>query len=228
MTEELEIFLEDCDDQLQAMEDALLDMQENGASENAIGAIFRAVHTIKGSAGMFGFNDIVVFTHTGENLFESIRQGDIEIDEDMMSLFLLCKDHIDKLIQVQIDEVELDTESTQNGINLTTKLNEYINSSQEKETQEAQKFIIISDDITELTIYEVEKLKDVFIDKLSKNEELFFDMKLIQKIDMVGIQLLLSLVKSAKSLSKKVKFVNITDNVLAEVKIVNCQKALGI
>ncbi|MCK4975257.1 MAG: Hpt domain-containing protein, partial [Sulfurimonas sp.] len=69
MSEELEIFLEDCDDQLQMMENALVDMQNSGATEDSIGAIFRAAHTIKGSAGMFGFDNIVAFTHIVENLF---------------------------------------------------------------------------------------------------------------------------------------------------------------
>ena len=138
MTEELEIFLEDCDDQLQMMEDALIDMQNNGASENSIGAIFRAVHTIKGSAGMFGFNDIVSFAHTGESLFEYIRLGTVEINSNMIELFLLCKDHMDKLIQAEVDEVQLDEESKLSGIDLVKQLTVYMIKDNTKEIQESQ------------------------------------------------------------------------------------------
>jgi len=55
MTEELELFAEDTEEQLQFMENALLDATETGVDSEKIGAIFRAMHTIKGTAGMFGF-----------------------------------------------------------------------------------------------------------------------------------------------------------------------------
>lgn len=126
MTEELEIFLEDCDDQLQMMEDALVDMESNGASENSIGTIFRAVHTIKGSAGMFGFDDIVAFTHIGENLFDSIRQGNVTVSKEMISLFLLCKDHIDVLIALLTGEAELSSKQKEVGDNLIKRLEGYL------------------------------------------------------------------------------------------------------
>ena len=98
MSEELEIFLEDCDDQLQMMENALVDMQNSGATEDSIGAIFRAAHTIKGSAGMFGSDAIVAFTHIVEKRFEHIRERAIKVSAHMVELCLLCKDHTDKLI----------------------------------------------------------------------------------------------------------------------------------
>jgi two-component system chemotaxis sensor kinase CheA len=126
MNEELEIFLEDCDDQLQMMENALVSMEKASATEEDIGAIFRAVHTIKGSAGMFGFDEIVAFTHTGENLFDKIRQGEIEIDKEMVALFLLCKDHVEKLIQAAVDDEPLCDEDRENGEKLTSALNVYI------------------------------------------------------------------------------------------------------
>lgn len=125
MTEELEIFLEDCDDQLQMMEDALVDMQSNGPTEKSIGTIFRAVHTIKGSAGMFGFEDIVAFTHIGENLFDSIRQGDVVVSTEMISLFLLCKDHIDVLIALLTQEEDLNSKQKEVGESLIKRLEDY-------------------------------------------------------------------------------------------------------
>ncbi len=138
MNEELEIFLEDCDDQLQMMENALVDMQSQGATEESIGTIFRAVHTIKGSAGMFGFDDIVAFTHTGEDLFQNIRQGSIEITKEMIDLFLLCKDHMDKLIEVLVDEEELDEETKALGEDLIKRLNLYISPVEQKQTHSAE------------------------------------------------------------------------------------------
>jgi len=78
MSEELEIFLEDCEDQLQSMENALVEIQNSGVSSDSIDDIFRTMHTIKGSAGMFGFSEIVTFAHTAENLLDEVRQGLVE------------------------------------------------------------------------------------------------------------------------------------------------------
>ena len=71
MTEELQLFCEDADEQLTFMENALISMQENGVEEEGIGELFRAMHTIKGTAGMFGFDTVVGFAHVAESLMTS-------------------------------------------------------------------------------------------------------------------------------------------------------------
>ena len=126
MDEELEIFLEDCEDQLQAMENALLKMQNGEEDEDALGALFRAVHTVKGSAGMFGFDNIVKFSHIGESLFDVIRQGEIEVTLEMVSLFLLCKDHLAKIVEAAVNNTDISDEDTQIGVELSDKLNNYL------------------------------------------------------------------------------------------------------
>ncbi|PHR54081.1 MAG: hypothetical protein COA44_14280 [Arcobacter sp.] len=87
---------------------------------------------------------------------------------------------------------------------------------------------MILEGIKALTIYEVEKVQVLFIKELSTSQDLVLDMQAIEKIDMVGIQLLLSLVKSAETNEKNVSFSNITDSVLQQIKICHCQHALGI
>ena len=80
----------------------------------------------------------------------------------------------------------------------------------------------------EFTIYEVEKLKEIFLEELKAETPLILDMAKIDKIDMVGIQLLLSLVKTADAQDKKTEFTNIQEGVLRQIKICHCEKALGI
>lgn len=87
---------------------------------------------------------------------------------------------------------------------------------------------MVLDDFTELTIYEVEKLQDVFIRALKEEENILLDMAKIDKIDMVGIQLLLSLVRSAEASHKTIKFININDTVLQQIEISNTQVVLGL
>jgi two-component system, chemotaxis family, sensor kinase CheA len=133
MSEELEIFLEDCEDQLQNMENALVEMQDTGASEDSIGAIFRAMHTIKGSAGMFGFDNIVKFAHTGENLLGCAREGTIEVTPEMVDLFLLCKDHVEKLITAETAEQTIDEDEKIVGVDLIEQLLSHMPQTEAKE-----------------------------------------------------------------------------------------------
>ena len=100
MTEELQLFLEDSEEQLTLMENALVAMQESGVNEEDIGALFRAMHTIKGTAGMFGFDDVVSFAHVAESLLSEVRSNNVELTGDMLALFLLCKDHVEKLVEI--------------------------------------------------------------------------------------------------------------------------------
>lgn len=83
---------------LEGMENALLELEKDINDREQIPAIFRAVHTIKGSAGMFGFNDIGDFSHVVEDLLDNIRNNKIVIIPEMLSLLLQCHDHILKLL----------------------------------------------------------------------------------------------------------------------------------
>ena len=122
MTEELELFAEDTEEQLQFMENALLDATESGVDDEKIGAIFRAMHTIKGTAGMFGFDDVVSFTHVAENLLDEVRKGNVEMTAEMLTLMLKSKDHVDALAQLSINEEEITEELTSEGEALLAEL----------------------------------------------------------------------------------------------------------
>lgn len=108
MTSELELFLEDATEQLTFMENALVDMQESGVNDEDVGALFRAMHTIKGTAGMFGFDEVVGFTHVGENLLSEVRSQTVELTTEMLALFLLIKDHVETLINLAIENKQTD------------------------------------------------------------------------------------------------------------------------
>ena len=79
-----------------------------------------------------------------------------------------------------------------------------------------------------ITIYEVEKLKDLFLEALTQVDSLELDMTSISKVDMVGIQLLISLIITAKEESKTVTFANITPYVLRQIEEAHCINTLGL
>ena len=71
---------------LAAMDAALLDMERSGPESESINAVFRAAHTIKGSAGLFGLDLIVGFTHVMESVLVRVRQSELSMNGELLSL----------------------------------------------------------------------------------------------------------------------------------------------
>jgi two-component system chemotaxis sensor kinase CheA len=95
----LETFSQEVDELLTAMEEALLGLEEASDDADSINSIFRAMHTIKGSSGLFGFDDVVAFTHEAETVLDRVRNGEREIDAELIAVLLACKDHTAQIIQ---------------------------------------------------------------------------------------------------------------------------------
>lgn len=83
---------------LRDMESALLRLEKTPQDPEAVTAVFRAAHTIKGSSGAFNFDAIVEFTHAMESLLEQIRSGRASIDGGLIALLLGCGDHVSSLL----------------------------------------------------------------------------------------------------------------------------------
>ncbi|MFC4278783.1 chemotaxis protein CheA [Achromobacter aloeverae] len=94
----LQTFITESRELLAEMEEALLTVQDEIDRAPAINAIFRAAHTIKGSAGLFGIDRIVEFTHDVESVLDRVREGVIGLDAEMVALMLGCKDYIGRLV----------------------------------------------------------------------------------------------------------------------------------
>jgi len=108
----LQTFSHEVDELLTEMEEALLALEETPNDSERINSIFRAMHTIKGSSGLFGFDDIVAFTHEAETILDQVRNGECMIDAELISVLLECKDHTARLIQhILANENELLPES---------------------------------------------------------------------------------------------------------------------
>ena len=86
-------------DLLDGMEESLLFIQQHGIDKEHLNAIFRAMHTIKGGASMFHFETLVELTHTAENLLDKLRNFQLEISDEIITLLLELKDHVNNLIE---------------------------------------------------------------------------------------------------------------------------------
>jgi two-component system chemotaxis sensor kinase CheA len=102
MDQAIPTFIIESRELLEAMEASLLSMSGGPPDAEAVNAVFRAAHTIKGSAGLFGFERIVRFTHVMESLLDLVRNGTVALDEELVALLLACADHSKR----QIDAVE--------------------------------------------------------------------------------------------------------------------------
>ncbi|OQW74596.1 MAG: chemotaxis protein CheA [Proteobacteria bacterium ST_bin13] len=86
------IFFVECDEALAAAETALDRCREGQADEETINAIFRAVHSIKGGAGAFGFGALQAYTHGFETLLSDVRDGTVTISAPLVGLMLRALD----------------------------------------------------------------------------------------------------------------------------------------
>ncbi len=126
MDEELQLFYEDTSDQLQRMESALLDAADGTADQETIGEIFRAMHTIKGTAGMFDFDQVVRFTHTAENLLDEVRNGKIAFDSGLGTLYMQVKDHTEAMVEHLVQNEPIPSALQEAGEKLRQSMQEYM------------------------------------------------------------------------------------------------------
>ncbi len=92
-------FLEEAQEMLRQYEAALLVLESDPADGEQLNAAFRAAHTIKGGAGMFGLDDVVRFTHVAETLLDALRDGRRGLDGECMDALLASRDQIDALLR---------------------------------------------------------------------------------------------------------------------------------
>jgi two-component system, chemotaxis family, sensor kinase CheA len=76
------------------LEDSLLEMEENPEDMGIVGRVFRAMHTIKGSGSMFGYDDIASFTHNVETVYDLVRSGELPVSKELVNLSLAARDRI--------------------------------------------------------------------------------------------------------------------------------------
>jgi len=95
----LVIFFEEARDMLAQIEQCVLELEEKPNDVEELNALFRCAHTIKGSAGLFGLNAVVGFTHHVETLLDELRNGTMPLDLALSSLLFGCRDHIAVLLE---------------------------------------------------------------------------------------------------------------------------------
>lgn len=94
---EIGVFLDELDEQIQCINENLLIMEREGENPQALGDIFRAAHTIKGSSAAIGYEKIASLTHEMENLFDQLRKGALPLSAFLVDTLFMSLDALNKL-----------------------------------------------------------------------------------------------------------------------------------
>jgi two-component system chemotaxis sensor kinase CheA len=97
-------FISEAAEQIEAIETLLLELEAQPDDRELLDSLFRCAHTVKGSAGIFGLNRVVEFTHHVETLLDKMREGDIALTPEISTLLLECNDQIKFLVDTAADE----------------------------------------------------------------------------------------------------------------------------
>lgn len=129
MNEGLQAFAEESKELIELSESTLLKLEEEPDNHDLIGELFRSIHTIKGASGIFGFNDVVDFTHVAESVMGRIRDKELGLNETLTSIFLESVDHISLLITHALSDKELSEDVRKKNELLLAQLNKYLDPS---------------------------------------------------------------------------------------------------
>lgn len=83
---------------LDQVEQGLLDLGYRLDDMNLVNAVFRGLHTLKGSGAMFGFDALAGFTHHCESAFDQVRKGTVPATAEIVSVILSAGDHMRALV----------------------------------------------------------------------------------------------------------------------------------
>jgi len=95
----VETFRQEAQDLLEQIETGLLDLAHRPGDRTLIDAVFRGLHTLKGSGAMFGFDALAAFTHHCETAFDQVRKGQVPATAELVAAVLDAQDHMRALAE---------------------------------------------------------------------------------------------------------------------------------
>lgn len=122
MQELREKFAIEAMEKIAELETAILVLENNPNDKEKINSLFGAMHSLKGSGGMFGYNKISEFTHDLETIYDYVRKDRIKITTELLDISLDAIDHLKFLLRMGDD---LDTQSESDHFSKTAKVKEW-------------------------------------------------------------------------------------------------------
>ena len=109
MDDLLSEFLTETNESLAELDVELVQLEQNPNDKDLLGNIFRLMHTIKGTCGFLGLPRLESVAHAGENVLGKLREGELEVTPEAVTLILECLDNIRALLE-QLEATEAEPE----------------------------------------------------------------------------------------------------------------------
>lgn len=93
-------FFDECDEAMQQIEIGLTDIRSGEGNDETVNAVFRGVHSVKGGAGIFGFEQLVEFAHVFETVLDGLRNGSLTATPENLDVLLSASDVLSDLVQM--------------------------------------------------------------------------------------------------------------------------------
>ncbi len=101
-------FFQECEEQLSELESGLIAMEDGTADAETVNAVFRAVHSMKGGAGIFALDTLVRFAHIFETALDKVRSGSLAASPPVVAVFLRAADLLADLVRAARENATVD------------------------------------------------------------------------------------------------------------------------
>ncbi|NOX39911.1 MAG: chemotaxis protein CheA [Alphaproteobacteria bacterium] len=115
-------FFQECEELLESLQEGLTAIDDDTADSETINSVFRAVHSIKGGAGAFGFDDLVSFAHEFETILDEIRNGRLDQPSSFADVLWKSADLLGDLVAAAAGGVAIETHRTSDLISKLVSL----------------------------------------------------------------------------------------------------------
>ncbi len=93
-----ELFISEAQEHLEALNQAMVDLEKDPGNPDVLTEIFRSAHTLKGMSATMGFDQLTELSHEMENVLDGLRSGDIEVTTDIVDLLFGCFDMLASIV----------------------------------------------------------------------------------------------------------------------------------
>ncbi|ERH07308.1 MAG: chemotaxis protein histidine kinase related kinase [Halonotius sp. J07HN4] len=105
-------FVAESEEGITELNNALLDLEADPDDDDAMDSIFRIAHTLKGNASAMGFESVSELAHEMEDLLDEVREGQIDVDIELMDLLFDSVDYLDAMVGDIAEDGETDIDAS--------------------------------------------------------------------------------------------------------------------
>ncbi len=124
-------FVDESRDRIQKLNQTILTLEKNPSNPELLKEILREVHTLKGTAKLMGFNDIVTLSHKVEDLFVKIRDGTLQLSKELYDIVFKTLDALASLVEIK----QRNTQSAINREEIHNHIETFLHTSKTQDTE---------------------------------------------------------------------------------------------